>query len=109
MILLWTTKEQQDYRVKELELFPSKGRWPKLGHFPTRETDKEAWFLSPFRSENQASFKVCKKLNNGTTMVKESVVMLSICMLNQQSLCKRNAPMVGNRSNLFFFSSAVFF
>lgn len=30
----------------------------KLGHFPNRTTEKEAWFLSPFRSETQASFKV---------------------------------------------------
>ena len=29
-----------------------------LGHFPTRKTEKEAWFLSPFRSETQASFKI---------------------------------------------------
>ncbi len=34
-----------------------------LGHLPKRETEKEAWFLSPFRSETQASFKVCKKIN----------------------------------------------
>ena len=30
----------------------------KLGHYPTRTTDKEAWFLSPLRSETQASFSV---------------------------------------------------
>jgi len=30
----------------------------KLGHFPTKTAEKEAWFLSPFRSETQASFKV---------------------------------------------------
>ena len=35
----------------------------KLGHFPTRTNEKEAWFLSPFRPETQASFKVSKKLN----------------------------------------------
>ena len=35
----------------------------RSGHFPSRESDKEAWFLSPFRSETQASFKVSKKLN----------------------------------------------
>ncbi|UBZ10880.1 toprim domain-containing protein [Leeuwenhoekiella palythoae] len=34
-----------------------------LGHLPTRNTEKEAWFLSPLRSETQASFKVSKKLN----------------------------------------------
>ena len=35
----------------------------KLGHFPCRTTEKEAWFLSPLRSETQASFKVSLKLN----------------------------------------------
>src|SRR5690606_12146508 len=30
----------------------------KLGHFPTRKSEKEAWFLSPLRSETQASFNV---------------------------------------------------
>ena len=34
-----------------------------LGHYPTRSSEKEAWFLSPLRSETQASFKVSKKLN----------------------------------------------
>jgi DNA primase len=35
----------------------------KLGHFPKRTTEKEAWFLSPFRSETQASFKVSRTKN----------------------------------------------
>ena len=35
----------------------------KLKHFPTRESEKEAWFLSPLRSETQASFKVSKTKN----------------------------------------------
>ena len=35
----------------------------KLGHFPSRKSEKEAWFLSPLRSETQASFKVSSKLN----------------------------------------------
>ena len=34
-----------------------------FGHFPNRTTDKEAWFLSPLRSETQASFKVSLLLN----------------------------------------------
>ena len=34
-----------------------------LGHFPTRKTEKEAWFLSPFRSETQASFKISLAFN----------------------------------------------
>ncbi|PIB38975.1 toprim domain-containing protein [Maribacter sp. 4G9] len=43
--------------------FPIEKALAKLGHFPTRSTEKEAWFLSPFRTETQASFKVSKKLN----------------------------------------------
>lgn len=35
----------------------------KLGHFPKKTAEKEAWFLSPFRSETQASFKVSKTKN----------------------------------------------
>jgi len=35
----------------------------KLGHFPKWTTEKETWFLSPFRSETQASFKVSKTKN----------------------------------------------
>ncbi|MDF0707762.1 toprim domain-containing protein [Flagellimonas okinawensis] len=35
----------------------------KSGHFPVRKTEKEAWFLSPFRTETQASFKVSLKKN----------------------------------------------
>lgn len=34
-----------------------------MGHFPSKESEKEAWFPSPFRSETQASFKVSKTLN----------------------------------------------
>jgi len=35
----------------------------RLGHFPIKESKKEAWFLSVLRSETQASFKVSKILN----------------------------------------------
>ena len=43
--------------------FPIEKALAKLGHFPTKENEKEAWYLSPFRSETQASFKVSKRLN----------------------------------------------
>ena len=43
--------------------FPIEKALAKLGHFPTRTSVKEAWFLSPFRSETQASFKVSRLLN----------------------------------------------
>ncbi|MEZ7528171.1 toprim domain-containing protein [Cloacibacterium normanense] len=35
-----------------------------LGHLPTKQTEKEAWFLNPFANENHASFKINKNLNN---------------------------------------------
>lgn len=34
-----------------------------LGHLPTKQSEKEAWYLSPFGSESQASFKVDKSKN----------------------------------------------
>jgi len=35
----------------------------KLGHFPKKTAEQEAWFLSPWRSETQASFKVSRTKN----------------------------------------------
>ncbi|NJW55340.1 DNA primase, partial [Salinimicrobium sp. CDJ15-91] len=35
----------------------------KMGHIPTRKSQKEAWFLSPLRSETEASFKISFRLN----------------------------------------------
>ena len=34
-----------------------------LGHLPTKQTAKEAWFLNPFANENHASFKINKNMN----------------------------------------------
>ena len=34
-----------------------------LGHLPTKQTEKKAWFLNPFAIENHASFKINKNLN----------------------------------------------
>ena len=34
-----------------------------LGHLPTKQTEKEAWFLNPFATENHASFKLDKRNN----------------------------------------------
>ncbi|SKB94398.1 Toprim-like [Soonwooa buanensis] len=34
-----------------------------LGHLPTKQNEKEAWYLNPFASESQASFKINKILN----------------------------------------------
>lgn len=35
----------------------------KLGHLPTRRTEKEAWFLNPFGTETTASFKIDLRQN----------------------------------------------
>ncbi|UCA60243.1 toprim domain-containing protein [Chryseobacterium rhizoplanae] len=34
-----------------------------LGHLPTKQNEKEAWYLNPFTSESQASFKLDKSQN----------------------------------------------
>ena len=34
-----------------------------LGHLPTKQNEKEAWYLNPFATENQASFKLDKRNN----------------------------------------------
>lgn len=34
-----------------------------LGYLPTKQNEKEAWYLNPFGTETQASFKLDKKLN----------------------------------------------
>lgn len=34
-----------------------------VGHLPTKQNEKEAWFLNPFGTEKQPSFKLDKKLN----------------------------------------------
>ena len=34
-----------------------------LGHFPTKQNEKEAWFINPFYKEINASFKINKNLN----------------------------------------------
>ncbi|WP_273276806.1 toprim domain-containing protein [Maribacter polysiphoniae] len=58
-------KEKRTNRLscERARAFPIEKALAKLGHFPTKENEKEAWFLSPLRSESQASFKVSKRLN----------------------------------------------
>ncbi|MCZ2083862.1 MAG: toprim domain-containing protein [Flavobacteriales bacterium] len=34
-----------------------------IGHLPTKQNEKEAWYLNPFGTENHASFKLNKHLN----------------------------------------------
>jgi DNA primase len=34
-----------------------------IGHLPSKQNEKEAWYLNPFAPENHASFKLNKRLN----------------------------------------------
>ena len=58
-------KRKRSYKLscERARAFPIEKALAKLGHFPTRSREKEAWYLSPFRPEAQASFKVSKELN----------------------------------------------
>ncbi|TVZ26594.1 Toprim domain-containing protein [Gillisia sp. Hel_I_86] len=62
----------------------------KLGHFPNRTTEKEAWFLSPLRSETQASFKVSLKLNRWYDfgMGKGGNVIDLVCLISNCSVAE---------------------
>jgi hypothetical protein len=62
-VLLMKRKRTNRLSCERARAFPIEKALAKLGHFPTRSTEKEAWFLSPFRPEAQASFKVSKELN----------------------------------------------
>ena len=35
-----------------------------FGHLPTKQSEKEAWYLNPFAPENHASFKLNKRINS---------------------------------------------
>jgi hypothetical protein len=48
---------------KEARDIPIVKTLENLGHFPIRQTEIEAWYLSPFRSETEASFKISISLN----------------------------------------------
>ena len=61
--LLMKRKRTNRLTCERARAFPIERALAKLGHFPAKSNEKEAWFPSPFRSETQASFKVCKKLN----------------------------------------------
>ncbi|OCK52237.1 hypothetical protein BA768_12860 [Chryseobacterium sp. CBo1] len=48
---------------KQFNTIPLEELLLSLGHLPTRQSEKEAWFLNPFAKENHASFKINKNLN----------------------------------------------
>ncbi|WP_150452430.1 toprim domain-containing protein [Arenibacter lacus] len=89
--------------------FPIEKALAKLGHFPTKESNKEAWFLSPFRSETQASFKVSKKLNRWYDhgIGKGGNVIDLICLVNNTSV-KEALNWLQNGRIFFSFQQPVF-
>uniref|UniRef100_UPI000552A8F0 CHC2 zinc finger domain-containing protein n=2 Tax=Arenibacter certesii TaxID=228955 RepID=UPI000552A8F0 len=89
--------------------FPIEKALAKLGHFPTKESDKEAWFLSPFRSETQASFKVSKKLNRWYDhgIGKGGNVIDLICLVNKTSV-RETLEWLQNGQNSFSFQQPLF-
>ncbi len=48
---------------KQFNTIPLEEVLLSLGHLPTKQSEKEAWFLNPFTKENHASFKINKNLN----------------------------------------------
>lgn len=89
--------------------FPIEKALAKLGHFPTKESNKEAWFLSPFRSETQASFKVSKKLNRWYDhgIGKGGNVIDLICLVNNSSV-KETLDWLQNGQISFSFQQPLF-
>ncbi len=79
----------------------------KLEHFPKKESEKEAWFLSPLRSETQASFKVSKKVNrwydHGKGIGGNSIDL--VCLIFGCSV----QNVLEFLNDIFFFSTATIF
>ena len=48
---------------KQFNTIPLEEVLQNLGHLPTKQNEKEAWFLNPFSTENHASFKLDKRNN----------------------------------------------
>ena len=48
---------------KQFNTIPLEEALVSLGHLPTKQNEKEAWFLNPFSTENHASFKLDKRKN----------------------------------------------
>ncbi|SEQ78048.1 toprim domain-containing protein [Epilithonimonas lactis] len=48
---------------KQFNTIPLEEVLLSIGHLPTKQNEKEAWYLNPFASEAQASFKINKSLN----------------------------------------------
>ena len=79
-----------------------------FGHFPSRIAEKEAWFLSPLRSETQASFKVSLKLNrwydHGLGMGGNG---LDLIVAMKKCSVKQALEFLSNEQDLFSFQQPI--
>ncbi len=48
---------------KQFNTIPLEEVLLSIGHLPTKQNEKEAWYLNPFATESQASFKINKSIN----------------------------------------------
>ncbi|WP_417443279.1 toprim domain-containing protein [Joostella sp.] len=74
----------------------------KLGYHPSQQNEKQAWFLSPFRSESKASFKISKTLNrwyDHGAGIGGNVIDL-VCLIKQCSI--KEALLVLDQENTSF-------
>tara|TARA_R110002012_G_scaffold241323_2_gene415537 strand:+ start:132 stop:1016 length:885 start_codon:yes stop_codon:yes gene_type:complete len=55
--------KKERFDCKTARNIPIESVLSRIGLFPKRNLEKESWYLSPFRSETKASFKVSKVLN----------------------------------------------
>ncbi len=98
----------------------------KLGRYPTRKSEKEAWFLSPLRSETQASFAVSLAKNywfdygegKGGNVI-DLVMLLLKCSFQESllflaenpipfSFCPKTSPVTKTLNKAFFITKVKF-
>ncbi|WP_373519850.1 toprim domain-containing protein [Pricia sp.] len=103
-------KRTKGLSFERARAFPIERALAKLGHFPTRSTGKEAWFLSPFRPEAKASFKVSKKLNRWYDhgAGKGGNVIDLVCLISKSSVKKALELIAGDRSSFSFQQQPIF-
>lgn len=80
----------------------------RFGHFPKRTTEKEAWFLSPLRSETQASFKVSLILNRWYDYgIGKGGNGLDLIVAMKKCSVKQALELLSNEKDLFSFQQPI--
>lgn len=80
----------------------------RFGHFPSRTLEKEAWFLSPLRSETQASFKVSLILNRWYDYgIGKGGNGLDLIVAMKKCSVKQALELLSNERDLFSFQQPI--